>query len=251
MNLFEAYRTVHEQGFVPIFVQDELDSQMLIEACLEAGVRAVEYTLRRTDAREMIPWIKQHYPDICLLAGSTVDDENIVRHCRKRYPQLMTVSELDQAGVDGFVSMLPWKEESIRACCRRRLVMPCAATSGEAFLQVAAGAHFAKLIGPGLEVVQRCRAVPTFDFCPVFITGGMTTQRIPEAVEAGAAVIGSGFDLILAGEVSPNSKTVVRKLREFIDAAADARAKKWPDMARAIGGDRQTWLDSLPHYHPF
>lgn len=236
---------------MPIFVQDELDSRMLLDACLEAGVRAIEYTLRRADAREMIPRIRQEHPGLFLLAGSTVDDERIVRHCQKTYPQLMTIAELDQVGVDGFVSMLAWKEASIREYSSRRLVVPTAATSNDAFLQVTAGAHFAKIIGPELDVVRRCRAAPTFDFCPIFVTGGMTTGRIPDAISAGAAVVGSGFDLILAGEANPGRAAVVRKLKEFLHATAEARAKKWPDMARAMGGDRQHWLDSLPHYHPF
>lgn len=250
-RLFEAYRAVHEQGFVPIFVRDGLDSRMLLDACVEAGVKAVEYTLRRADAREMIPLIRREYPDIFLLAGSTIDDENILRHCRKRHPQLMSVAELDQAGVDGFVSMLPWKEQSIREYSQSRLVIPTAATPGEAFLQVAAGAHFAKLIGPELDLARRCRAEPAFDYCPIFITGGMTLERIPEAVAAGAVLAGSGFDLILAGETNPTRASAARRLREFIRAAADARAKKWPGMARAAGAGRQEWLDSLPHYHPF
>lgn len=250
-RLFDAYRAFHEQGFVPIFVNDDLDSRMLVDACVEAGAKGIEYTLRRHDADKMIPWIRENYPDLYLLAGSTIDDEGIVGRLKSRHPQILTVAELDAMGVDGLVSMMAFSEESIRKYSPRRLIMPCAMNSNEAFFQIGAGAHFAKFIGPGLDVVRRCRAAPTYEYCPIMITGGMSTERIPEAVEAGAVLIGSGFDLMLQGEKNPSMATVVRRLREFMDVTAEARARRWPEMAAAMGGDAQTWLDSLPHIHPF
>jgi 2-keto-3-deoxy-6-phosphogluconate aldolase len=250
-RLFDAYRAFHEQGFIPIFVHDDLDSKMLVDACIEAGARGIEYTLRRRDANEMIPWIRENYPNLYLLAGSTMDNEGIVGRVKRRHPQALTVAELDAMDVDGFVSMMAYSEQSIRKYAPTRLLMPCAMTSNEAFFQIGAGAHFAKLIGPDVEMVKRCRAVPTYDYCPIMITGGMTTQRIPEAVTAGAVLIGSGFDLMLKGERNPTRATIVQRLREFIEVTAEARAKQWPEMAAAMGGDAQAWLDSLPHIHPF
>lgn len=224
---------------------------MLVEACVEAGVRGIEYTLRRRDAREMIPWIRRNFPDLYLLAGSTIDSERIVGHVRRTSPQVMTLAELDALDVDGFVSMMGLSEETTAKYAPTRLLMPCAATSNEAFFSIDIGAHFAKLIGPDLALVKRCRAVPTYDYCPVMITGGMTTERIPDAVDAGAVLIGTGFDLMLQGEDNPSKALVIRRVREFLDVTADARAKRWPKMAAAMDGDDQTWLDSLPHYHPF
>lgn len=250
-RLFEAYRAFHEQGFIPIFVQDDFDSNALLEACLDAGVRGIEYTLRRRDAHEMIPWIRRNYPDLYLIAGSTVDAENIVRHGKRRNPQLLTLSELDALDLDGFVSMMAFREETIKKYSANRLLMPCAMTSNEAFSMVGAGAHFAKVIGPELDLVKLCRAAPMFDYCPLVITGGMTTERIPEAIAAGAVLIGSGFDLMLQGETNPSKAVMVRRIREFVDVTNEARARKWPEMAAAMGGDAQTWLDSLPHYYPF
>lgn len=250
-RLFDSYRTFHEQGFIPIFVKDDTDSKMLVEACVEAGAKGIEYTLRRPDAREMIPWIRRNYPDLHLLVGSTVDNEAIVEHARTAHPQLMTLAELDALDVDGFVSMMAYSTDSITTYCSRRLVIPCAMTSNEAFCMVSAGAHFAKLIGPAVDLVKLCRADPTYGYCPIMMTGGMSTERIPHAIDAGAVVVGCGSDLILAGESNPSKATMVRRLKEFFDVTREARAKKWPKMTAAIGGDASTWLESLPHYHPF
>ena len=51
------------QGFLPIYVHDDLDSRVLVEGAIEAGCRVLEYTCRRHDAREMIP------PDYRSIAG--------------------------------------------------------------------------------------------------------------------------------------------------------------------------------------
>ena len=251
-RLFDAYRCMHEQGFVPIFVEDEREPKMLIEACVRAGIGCIEYTLRCPDANTMIPWIRQNYPDICLLAGSTLDDEQIVTKMRRRHPQLMTVAELENIGIDGFVSMIGWSLASIRKYSDRYVIAPTAMTVTEAFQQIGAGAHYAKLAGTDLDFIKRCRAAAAFDYCPVFATGGMTPERIPATVEAGAVLAGAGFDLTLKGrDKNISSDEVAEVMTEYLQATANARAKTYPDMCKAIGGDRQLWLDSLPHYHPF
>ena len=86
---------------MPIFVNNGFDSKMLVEAGIEAGCRAIEYTLRRGDAHRMIPWIRENYPDLYLLVGSTLEDARIVRKMREKHPQLLTVEELARYSVDG------------------------------------------------------------------------------------------------------------------------------------------------------
>ena len=251
-RLFDAYRAAHEQGFVPIFVQDDFDSGVLLEACLASGVKVIEYTLRRSDAAEMIPWIRKTYPDLYVLVGSTLDSDRIVRKMRRRHPQLMTLQQLADAGVDGFVSMLGWSLESIRKYSPTHVVIPSANTATQAFVQTGAGAHFTKLSGTHLDLVRQCRMPPTFEFCPIFVTGGVTTERMRDAMGAGAILLASGFDVILKGRPSDiGVKEIAEALSEYVETAQQAREAVWPEVAAAVGADRQTWLDSLPHYHPF
>ncbi len=78
-RLIDVYRVLHQQAFIPIFVRDHIpDSKKLIEGCLEAGMRVIEYTQRQLDAPTMIPCIRKNYPDIYLLVGSTLDDDAII-----------------------------------------------------------------------------------------------------------------------------------------------------------------------------
>jgi len=251
-RFFDAYRAFHEQGFIPIFVRDEFDSKAQLDACLQAGCKGIEYTLRRPDAREMIPWIRKNYPELYLLVGSTFDDEKIVRQMRRRHPQLMTIDEVADMGVDGFVSMLPWRDDTIRKYAATHVIIPNAMTVGEAVRQTSAGASFIKILGPTFDLVRRLREGASFDYCPVMITGGMSAERIPQAVEAGAVLAGAGFDVLLKG-ISPgaDSSQMAESVRRCLGAVRDARAEHFPRLAAAVGADRGVWLDWLPHYHPF
>ena len=251
-RLFNAYRCMHEQGFIPIFVEDQPDPKMLIEACVQAGIGCIEYTLRCGDADKMIPWIRENYPDMYLLAGSTLDNDDIIQKAKIKHPQLLTLSELAEMGVDGFVSMVGWKLESIEKYASTHIVCPCAETVREAFLQLGAGSHFIKVLGPSMEVVKNCRKSPTFGACPVMITGGMNLERIDAAISAGAVIIGTGFDLLLKKQTPGiSSGQVTDIVKQYINAVKESRAKYYPEMAEAIGRDAETWLNSLPHIHPF
>jgi len=250
-RLFRAYRALHTQAFVPIFVDDELDSQMLVEACLAAGMKGIEYTLRRRDAHRMIPWIREKYPDLYLLVGSTLDDERIVRRMKRKHPQLLTIAELDAMGVDGYVSMIGWHEETIRRYADSRIIIPTAMTVNEAFFQVGAGAHFIKLAGSDLGLVRRCRGDAAFGYCPIMVTGGVTAERVEEVMGAGAILCATGFDLTLKGLENPSLDQVTEVMKTYLDAAKRAREAVWPGVAAAAASDDESWLDALPHYHPF
>jgi hypothetical protein len=44
---------------------------------------------------------------------------------------------------------------------------------------------------------------------------------------------------------------IVKGLRRYQSAALAARDAVWPDLAAAVQADDDTWLDALPHIHPF
>jgi 2-keto-3-deoxy-6-phosphogluconate aldolase len=251
-RLQRVYRLVHEQGFLPIFTADEFNSQVLLDACLEAGCRVIEYTLRRRDAHKMIPWIREHYPELCLLVGSTLDDARFVNHARLRHPQLLTIDELATLGVDGFVSMVGFCPETLKRYSSTHFTIAPVSTMLEMFAALSAGAHFVKVAGSRLDFVSELRSDAMYEVCPIMVTGGMSLDRIPLAVRNGTVLAGAGFDLMLGGcgpdvSVSHVAKTVTK----YLTAMQTARFEKWPALADA--GDRkfEEWVAALPHYHPF
>jgi 2-keto-3-deoxy-6-phosphogluconate aldolase len=251
-HLHATYRKIHEQGFLPIFVEDGLDSKLLVEACVMAGCKGLEYTLRRHDAHIMIPWIRENYPDLILLVGSTLDGNSIVEQARLSHPQMLTLDELASIGVDGFVSMVGFREETISKYSSTHLIFAPSSTLREAFVALEAGAQFVKMMGPELDLVRQCRSDAVFGLCPVMMTGGMYLERIPEAVEAGAVVIGTGFDLVLKqSSRNPSAKEISESLKRYIETTCQARDQKWPKLAKSRDSDFSSWLLTLPHYHPF
>jgi len=253
MTLAKKYRVLYEQAFVPIFVKDDYATETLLKGCELAGFKAIEYTLRREDARQVIPTLRDRYPEHAIVVGSTLDSDRMVKHMSSRFPQLMTIDEVSLCRVDGFVSMLGWSLPRIRQYANTHLVMVTASTVTEALQQADAGAQFIKIGGNQLELVKACRAQATFDFCPVFVTGGMTVERIPDAVEAGAVLIGSGFDLTLKG-IAPadlTPETVCDRLLAHQKAVLDARAKIFPSLTGLAGLGDCEFFDRLPHWHPF
>ena len=251
-KLLDVYRAVHEQGFMPIFVDDGFEPKRLVEACVEAGMKCIEYTQRKPDSDKMIPWIRDQYPDLHLLVGSTLDNDRIVKERRRQFPNLLTIGELEAFKPAGYVSMLGWRKKTIKKYCGQRIVIPSSWTPNEAFAQTGWGGHFVKVNGFQTDLLRRLRAPASFDYCPVMLIGGLTPEKIPEAIQAGAVLVGAGFDLSLKGQPKNISKKkVVEILKSYLEATRAARAAKWPNMDKAMGGDARKWLKTLPHYHPF
>ncbi len=252
-HLLKCYRKAYEQCFIPIFVRDTFDTETLLRGCELAGVQVVEYTLRRPDAAQIIPQLRKRWPGHVLLVGSMLDSDRIIGQLRKKQPQLMTFGELAAVGVDGFVSMLPFSDGTLRAYCENYMMIPSAATPGEALRQTDAGAHMIKLMGSDLNLRRSCHAAPTHGFCPIFVTGGVTPERMPEIYGDGAVLTASGFDLILKG-IDPNALTaemVAQRLKVFLDAAKAARDAVLPQLKDTQELTDTRWLELLPHYHPF
>ena len=252
-RLLKCYRMAFEQCLVPIFVRDAFDTETLLRGCELAGVKVVEYTLRRTDAAQVIPQLRKRWPDCGLFIGSMLDSDKIINQLRRKQPQLMTFAELADIGVDGFVSMLPFSDETIRTYSDRCVMIPSASTPGEALRQMDAGAHIIKLMGNNRDLCKACHSAPTHGFCPIFVTGGVTPERMPEVYADGAVLTASGFDLMLKGldPTTLTAETVADRLRTFIDAAVVARNEVLPQFKDTHNLSDEEWLSLLPHYHPF
>jgi len=247
--LFKKYRKGLEQCFVPIFVRDSFDTSTLLEGCELAGVQVLEYTLRREDAHQVIPTLKERYPDKVVFVGSTIDDEAIVLQMKQKFPQLMTIAQLAPY-VDGFVSMLPFSDETLRRYHPSHLMIPSAETSGEALRQMKSGATVIKVCGPDLSLVKKLHALPTFNYCPTFFTGGATVERMEEVFAAGNMLVAAGFDLLLKGfdPATLTPQMVAEQITRYITAAKAAREKACPALKGIEAMTDEQLLSALPNY---
>lgn len=248
-SLFQKYRAVIEQAFIPIFVSDAFDTQTLLEGCRLASLTVVEYTLRRADAADVIPTFKKRFPETVLLVGSTMDADEIVQSLKSKHPQLMTIGELAPFA-DGFVSMLPYSDETLQKYSPSHLCIPTAETAGEALRQTKSGAAFIKVLGPDFSFSGKLHAAPTFGFCPTLLTGGVTAERMGEAFVKGNLVCAAGFDLILKGEdpITLTPERVKERLEVFLQTAKAERERAMPflkDIERLTDAE---FLNAMPHY---
>lgn len=248
-SLLKKFRQTFEQAFVPIFVKDEFDTEVLLAGCELAGVSVLEYTLRRPDAHEVIPTLKNRYPDYVIYVGSTVDSDAIMAQMREKHPQLLTIAELTPF-VDGLVSMLPYSDETLEKYRATHLMIPTAETSGEALRQMSHGATVIKVCGPDFSFSKKLHAAPTFNYCPTFVTGGVNNERMEEAYAAGNILTAAGFDLILKGEdpATLTPEKVAEKLTVYLTAAEEARAKVMPWTKNSEALSDEAFLAAFPHY---
>ena len=229
--LFTNYRKMVEQAWMPIFVKDDLNTDMLLEGCRLAGLKVIEYTLRREDAAEVIPTLRDKMPGVVLFVGSTIDNEVVVNQMKGKFPQLMTIAELAPF-VDGYISMLPYSDEMLQKYSQSHLCIPAAATGGEALRQISAGACFIKVLGPDFSFSKSLHALPTFGYCPTYITGGVTCERMEEAFAAGNMICAAGFDVVLRGEdpATLTAQKVAEKLKIFVESAKAAAPRSIPAL---------------------
>ncbi len=253
----EHYLRVLWQGFVPIFVADAFDAVALAEASVAAGANVVEITCRRSDVRDDIRRVVRQFPDLTVLVGSVVDDGRLLTHLRLRRPDFPSLDELADLGVHGFVSALPLSERSIARLAGGHVMIPGVETAWEAVRVLEAGAHFAKLFYvAGTGEAGRIRilaSAPFHGLLPLFVTGGVTLDKIEPYTLAGAAVLGSGWDVLMgsnyqAAQANPKLAELTQALSPFLTRSHDVRKQVG---SPTLDTDDRRLLDTLPFVHPF
>ena len=260
MSVRDAYLAVHRQGWIPIFPRDGFDALFLADACAEAGASVIEVTCRRPAVVDEIKRIKGRHPSLRILVGSTVDFDEMVRFNRQRGGHLPTLDELADLGVDGFVSQLPLRLETIVKYRDSHVLMPGVETGTEAYRVVADGAHFAKIYAASLfggpDYIRAITAAPTHGLLPIFVTGGVSREKIRGYLGARAISLGAGWDLMLGERHKPLQEApvlseLVETLSAYMREFDSARREFYPALTEALSGSDEAYLRAIPHYHPF
>ena len=224
--MLETHKEMLQQGFVPIFVKDDRNTEKLVEACIKADLKVIEYTLRRKDARQAIPQIIKDNPELKVVVGSTLDSDEIINSLKPENPQLATLDEIAEWGVHGFISMFQFSTETILKYSNTHFLAPCAYTPNEAYRMLQDGAHIIKVI-IDLNLVKTIRSAPSHGFCPIFFTGGCKLEKIPSIIDSGATCIAAGFDFILRDKPDDiSSDEIATIIRQYVDIVQTTRRKK-------------------------
>lgn len=185
-----------ETPIVPVVVLRDLENAVpLAEALLEAGMRAMEITLRTEAALGAIERVAKRCPDICVGAGSI---RNVTQ-----------ISEAMDAGAQFCVS--PGYTTALISEANRldAHLIPGAATAAEALQLYEQGYEFIKFfpaeVSGGIKMIKALSApLPEISFFP---TGGITAELAVEylALDCVKCVGGTWFvspDKVDAGEFS-------------------------------------------------
>jgi len=249
-----ALDTIVRQGFVPIFVNDSHDSRHLVEAAVNAGCEAIEYSCRRPDAREMIPWIKREFPQLVVMAATLMDGPGIEEFLHRNRPGFLTVAEAADLGADALVSFMRFRPETYERFGRDHVMIAGVSTPNEALDQIELGADLIKATvhtTTGSEFVTKT-SVPTHHCIPFFVSGGLTLSNIEKYIEAGVVVTAAGFDMLLGNPV-PAPGELIRvasdALKRMTSVVQAAREKYQPTLATAIHERRTNLLASGPWCH--
>lgn len=185
MTKDEVCHRIREVGIVPaIRVTSKEDAFFAAETVIGGGLPIVEVTMTVPDATEVVTELRARHPDAIIGAG-TVLDISAANRCLDAGAMFVTSTGFDCAIVEvarrAQVAAIPGAltpteiMAAIRAGADMIKLFPCAQVGGAAYLRA--------LHGP-------------FPHVPFIASGGVHQQTAMEFIEAGAAALGIGEDLI-------------------------------------------------------
>jgi 2-dehydro-3-deoxyphosphogluconate aldolase / (4S)-4-hydroxy-2-oxoglutarate aldolase len=214
MNKAQILQRIHEIGVVPVVRASSADEAIqVVEAIREGGLPILEITMTVPGAVRVIEQLVKRFGDETIVGAGTVLDPEAARKCLA-------------AGAQFIVSpALNW--ETI-ACCREQnaAVIPGALTPTEVLNAWNGGADLVKVFPAGAvggpSYIKSLKApLPQIDLVP---TGGVTLATAAAFIQAGAAAIGVGTDLVDIPAIrSGQAEKVTKAARAYVEAVRTAR----------------------------
>lgn len=185
MNKDDVCRRIREVGIVPaIRVTSTEDAFFAAETVIAGGIPIVEITMTVPDAPEIVALLRRRHPEAIVGAGS-VRDISAANRCLDAGAMFVTSTGFDCSIVE------VTKSAKVAA-------IPGALTPSEIMAAVRSGADMIKLF-PCAQVggASYLRALRTpFPDVSFIASGGVHQQSAGEFLEAGAAALGIGEELI-------------------------------------------------------
>src|SRR5579859_8067277 len=215
MDKQKVRERIVEIGIVPVVrAASPREARMAADAVCEGGIPIVEITMTVPGAVDVIRELTKGSSDVLVGAG-TVLSVDAARRCLDAGAQFLVSPGLNLevvklAGTEG------------------RLMMAGALTPTEVITAWEAGSDFVKVfpcgqVG-GAKYIKALRGpLPQVPLVP---TGGVNLETAGEFIEAGAAALGIGGELVHADALKSNHpEQIVETARNFLEIVAAARAK--------------------------
>ncbi len=207
---------IKEIGIVPVVrAASTAEALLAADAVCRGGIPIVEITMTVPGAIDVIRELTKNNSSGALIGAGTVLDEEMARRCRDAGAQFLVSPGFDRQTVEFAV------REGI-------LIMAGALTPTEVIAAWKAGADFVKVfpcgqVGGAKYIKALKGPLPQVPLVP---TGGVNLSTAAEFIEAGAAALGVGGELVQAEALkSGKAEIIVENARRFVEIVKQARAQ--------------------------
>ena len=216
MNKQKVRDRIAEIGVVPVVrASSSREALIAAEAVCQGGIPIVEITMTVPGAVEVIRELSKSSASEVLIGAGTVLDVETARRCRDAGAQFLVSPGLNLQTVEFAV------REKI-------LIMAGALTPTEVITAWNAGSDFVKIfpcgqVGGAKYIKALKGPLPQIPLVP---TGGVNLNTAAEFIEAGAAALGIGGELVQSEALkSGKSQVIVENARKFVEIVKQTRAR--------------------------
>jgi len=212
----KARSRIEEIGIVPVVrASSPREACIAAEAVCKGGIPIVEITMTVPGAIEVIRELAKSCGSDVLIGAGTVLNAEDARRCIDAGAQFLVTPGFNRATVEF-------------AARESKLIMAGALTPTEIIEAWTAGSDFIKVfpcgqVGGAKYIKALKGPLPQIPLVP---TGGVNLSTAAEFIEAGAAALGIGGELVQAAALKSNKpERIVETARKFLEIVATARAK--------------------------
>src|SRR3989442_11933023 len=216
MNKQKVRDRIAEIGIVPVVrASSSREALIAAEAGCQGGIPIVEITMTVPGAVEVIRELSKSSASEVLIGAGTVLDVETACRCLDAGAQFLVSPGLN----------LPTVEFAVR---EKVLIMAGALTPTEVITAWNAGSDFVKIfpcgqVGGAKYIKALKGPLPQIPLVP---TGGVNLNTAAEFIEAGAAALGIGGELVQADALKSNKpEIIVENARKFLAIVKQARAQ--------------------------
>jgi 2-dehydro-3-deoxyphosphogluconate aldolase/(4S)-4-hydroxy-2-oxoglutarate aldolase len=226
MNKQKVRDRIAEIGVVPVVrASSSREALIAAEAVCQGGIPIVEITMTVPGAVEVIRELSKSSGSEVLIGAGTVLDPETARRCLDAGAQFLVSPGLN----------LPTVELAVR---EQILIMAGALTPTEVITAWNAGSDFVKIFPCGqVGGAKYIKAIKgPLPQIPLVPTGGVNLNTAAEFIEAGAAALGIGGELVQADALKTGeSQIIVENARKFLEIVKQTRARMTSSNAVTTG----------------
>jgi len=216
LNKQQVRSRIEQIGIIPVIrVSSEREAHIAAEAVCKGGIPLIEITMTCPGAINVIRHLTKTGDSEILIGAGTVLNAEDARHCLDAGAQFLVSPGFNRATVEFAV------RES-------KLIMAGALTPTEIIEAWSAGSDLVKVfpcgqVGGAKYIKALKGPLPQIPLVP---TGGVNLSTAAEFIEAGAAALGIGGELIQPEALKSNKpELIVEIARKFLEIVSTARAK--------------------------